>query len=534
MEELYNSYSNEKFINALGEYAIYLRKSRTDMEAEARGEGETLVRHEKILLDLAKQKGIKIGKIYREIVSGETIEARPEVQKLLADVKKSIWKGILVVEVERLARGDTEDQGTVAKAFKISNTKIITPMKTYDPNDEFDEEYFEFGLFMSRREYKTINRRLQRGRVSSVNEGKYVGSVAPYGYERVKIKGDKGYTLRKNSEANTVKVIYDLYAYEDLSLQEVVRRINKMGLKPRKSDEWTVASVKDILANPVYIGKVKWNARKIVKVYKKEKLIKTRPRNKDYILVDGLHKAIVDEKTWKIVSAKRSINKPPIPRGNILQNPLCGLVYCAKCGKKMKRRPYTDKSKEPTLYCENPKCDNISSKLHYVEEKVIEGLRKWLERYNFNYKEYIEKLNHSKIDSIENTILLLEEEVRKENNKLLSIFSFLEDGTYTKEMFKERSEVVSQNIAKLNNSIEEYKLKLAQEKIVDKEKTVLVPKIENLLDVYNFLPTAEDKNDLLKNIITQVTYLKTEKAIKKNSDSTNFIINLYPKINKVS
>ena len=158
MEELYNSYSNEKFINVLGEYAIYLRKSRTDMEAEARGEGETLVRHEKILLDLAKQKGIKIGKIYREIVSGETIEARPEVQKLLADVKKSIWKGILVVEVERLARGDTEDQGTVAKAFKISNTKIITPMKTYDPNDEFDEEYFEFGLFMSRREYKTINR----------------------------------------------------------------------------------------------------------------------------------------------------------------------------------------------------------------------------------------------------------------------------------------------------------------------------------------------------------------------------------------
>ena len=47
MEELYNSYSNEKFINVLGEYAIYLRKSRTDMEAEARGEGETLVRHEK-------------------------------------------------------------------------------------------------------------------------------------------------------------------------------------------------------------------------------------------------------------------------------------------------------------------------------------------------------------------------------------------------------------------------------------------------------------------------------------------------------
>ena len=193
-----------------------------------------------MLLDLAEKMGIKIGKIYREIVSGETIEARPEIQKLLCDVKKGMWKGVLVVEVERLARGETMDQGIVAKAFKISDTKIITPMKTYDPNDEFDEEYFEFGLFMSRREYKTINRRLQRGRVSSVNEGKYVGSVAPYGYERVKIKGDKGYTLRKNSESNTVKIIYDLYAYEDLSLHEVVRRINEMGLKPRKNDKWSV------------------------------------------------------------------------------------------------------------------------------------------------------------------------------------------------------------------------------------------------------------------------------------------------------
>lgn len=107
-----------------------------------------------------------------------------------------------------------------------------------------------------------------------------------------------------------------------------------MGLKPRKNDKWCVASVKDILANPVYIGKVKWNWRKEVRVYKNEKLIKTRPRNDEYILKDGLHKAIIDDRTWKIVEAKRSLNKLPIPRVNTVQNPLCGLVYCAKCGKK--------------------------------------------------------------------------------------------------------------------------------------------------------------------------------------------------------
>lgn len=532
MKKIDDCYINKEAIYTLGEYSIYLRKSRADMEAELKGEGETLSRHEHILLDLANKKGLKIGKIYKEIVSGETIESRPEMQKLLQDVKNGKWKGVLVVEVERLARGETMDQGIVAQAFKISETKIITPMKIYDPNNEFDEEYFEFGLFMSRREYKVINRRLQRGRIMSVNEGKYVGSVPPFGYDRVKIKDEKGYTLRKNQEANIVKIMYDLYAYNDLSLHEITRKMNEMGLKPRKNDKWSVGTVKDILANPVYIGKIKWNARKEVKVYKNEKLVKTRPRNNDCILVEGLHNAIIDDKTWKIVLAKRSRNSSPVARNNKIQNPLCGLVICAKCGKKMKRRAYSKYSKEPTLYCSNPECDNVGSKIHFVEEKIIDGLRKWLEKYKFDYQQHIEKINHDKIESIEEIIASLKMEAKKENEKLLSIFSFLEDGTYTKKMFKERREILSQNLERINKSIEEYETKLAQEKIVNKEKEIIVPQIENIMDVYDLLATPEEKNNLLKTVLNQVTYLKTEKSIKKNSDPTNFIINLYPKVNK--
>ena len=149
---------------------LYLRKSRADIEAEAHGEGETLARHEKLLLEVAKRGHYNITQIYREIVSGETIAARPVVQKLLQEVEDGKWEGVLVVEVEHLARGDTIDQGVMAQAFKYSGTKIITPLKVYDPANEFDEEYFEFGLFMSRREYKTINRRLVRGRNASAKE----------------------------------------------------------------------------------------------------------------------------------------------------------------------------------------------------------------------------------------------------------------------------------------------------------------------------------------------------------------------------
>lgn len=119
---------------------------------------------------------LSVSKIYEEVVSGDTIAARPQMQQLLSDVEAGRWEGVLVMEVERLARGDTIDQGLVAQAFKFSDTRIITPVKSYDPNNEFDEEYFEFGLFMSRREYKVINRRLQRGRLASVKEGKWVSN----------------------------------------------------------------------------------------------------------------------------------------------------------------------------------------------------------------------------------------------------------------------------------------------------------------------------------------------------------------------
>ena len=70
-----------------GIYYMYLRKSREDREAESHGEGETLARHEKRLNELAEQLKITISHIYREVVSGETIAARPEMMHMLSDIE---------------------------------------------------------------------------------------------------------------------------------------------------------------------------------------------------------------------------------------------------------------------------------------------------------------------------------------------------------------------------------------------------------------------------------------------------------------
>ena len=120
------------------QYCIYLRKSRADLEAEARGEADVLVTHRKTLLSLAEQRGYTIGKIYEEIVSGDTIADRPQMRHLLSEVEAGRWHGVLVMEIERLARGDSIDQGIVTRAFKFSGTYIITPSKIFDPNNYYD------------------------------------------------------------------------------------------------------------------------------------------------------------------------------------------------------------------------------------------------------------------------------------------------------------------------------------------------------------------------------------------------------------
>ena len=300
---------------------MYIRKSREDEEIEKYEEGDSLERQEKRLKEYAKSRNLKINKIYKEIVSGETISERKEMQNLLRDVENELWDGVIVIEVGRLARGDTSDQGKVAKAFKYSHTKIITPQKTYDPDNEFDEEYFEFGLFMSRREYKVINRRLQRGREISISEGKYVGNISPFGYDRVKLENCKGYTLSINEiESPIVKEIFKLYVEDSISLSGIAKKLNSMNLKPRIATEWTTSSIKDIISNPTYIGKIVWNRRKQKKRMKNGNVIVSRPRNKEYLIYKGLHEPIIDNETWEIAQNRRTQRAPKcINRNNILR-----------------------------------------------------------------------------------------------------------------------------------------------------------------------------------------------------------------------
>ena len=453
------------------------------------------------------------------------------MQKLLKDVENHKWFGVLVMEVERLARGDTQDQGVVAKAFKYSHTKIITPTKTYDPDNEFDEEYFEFGLFMSRREYKTITRRMQRGRQTSVQEGKFVGNVTPFGYKRKKLENSKGYTLEIDQlEAPIVKQIFYLYAYQENTINGVARKINELGMKPRIATTWTCSSIKGILSNPVYIGKIRWDARKQVIATKDGKKIKHRPRNENPSIFEGLHQRIIDDENWDIVQNKRKQNPPPVVNNSIVQNSLVGLVYCGKCGKLMQRRPYKKKGLPATLMCPNPTCDNISSKMYIVEDKIIEALRIWLKEYTIDCQKLISKNKSTIVVNNKELLNQLDKNLEKEKSKQLKIYDGFEEGIYDKETFKERLSISQDNIKKLEENIEALRnIMQAQEDAIQEQKTI-IPKVANVIDIYSKLKTAEEKNALLKTVLKKVVYIKNQKAIKKSSDPTNFELHIYPKL----
>lgn len=335
----------------------------------------------------------------------------------------------------------------------------------------------------------------------------------------MKLKKDKGFTLEKNEEADVVKMIFDLYAYQGKSASKIAEKLNTMQIKPRNSSRWSVSTIKDILDNPVYIGMIRWNARKEVRNYRNGKIIKTRPRNTSPIIKKGIHEPIVEEETWKIVREKRKQTTSPISKKREMKNPLAGMIYCTQCGAKMQRKPYTDK--EDLLICNTPGCHNVSCKLSFLEREILEVLREWLDGYQLTESSAWKKNRNQRKTKEERTNNLLEKEIEKQYHKLEKVYTFLEDGTYTKDVFEKRKQIIEKEIKQLERQKEQEKVET--KKKIDKRK---IEELDNIMDLYEELK-MEEKNRFLKLFLQKVYYQKEE---KRKNGGNSFSISIYPKI----
>lgn len=505
-----NNIVEDSMSTHLDKYVIYLRKSRADVEAEKLGEGETLARHKKILTELAARKGMYIAKIYEEIVSGETIEARPEIQKMIQECYEGKYKGILIVEVTRLSRGNQGDAQTIMDCLKYSNRNngvlVITPTKTYDvAHSQEDEEYMEFELFMSRREYKMIQKRMDRGRKQAVVEGNYMGSYRPYGYDIIKSKTSR--TLVPNpDEAPIVKKIFEWTVNENLSPYKIAQRLENTGVPTYYGDgEWSKDTVKAILTNPTYMGKVRWNDRMQIKTMVDGELVTSRPRSNHtdhYMEYDGKHKkhALVDEETFRKVRSRFGSDRTK--SGLKLSNVLAGLFRCKNCGRAMGYQSYKRNKGNVApryLHAESQKCKVKS----VVADDVLKAVTYALKRYIEDFEVKLDNLPETNENEIDNQIELLEKEIRKIERKLSKLFDSWEDEKITDNEFVERKAVHNGRIERIKEQIEDLEYSIP-EKEEYQEKIILLS--EALEVITDSGIEAEIKNEYLKRIIDRIEF----------------------------
>lgn len=484
------------------QFCIYLRKSRADMQAEKAGDEETLAKHERILTDFAAREGLPVGKIYREVVSGETIAARHEIQKFIQESYEGMWRGVIVVEVTRLSRGNQGDAQTIMDCLRYGyNNKgmlVVTPTKFYDiVHSQDDEEYMEFELFMSRREYKMIRKRMMRGKLQSVVEGNFMASARPYGYDILKTKTAR--TLVPNpKEAPIVKKIFEWAVHEHLSMKSIGRRLDALGIPTYSGvPEWSDATIKTILTNPTYMGKVRWNDRVKIKKMVDGKLVTSRPRSHtdQYMLYEGKHEAIIDEITFYAASTRFHPDKT---KANLkLVNPLAGLLFCSKCGKAMIYQRYKNGKTPRYFHRTSELCKTKSPTAPNVLNALIASLESYIE--DFEVK--IDNQSNVDEDNINDQIEALQKELMKQQNKLTKLFDAWEDDLISDNEFAKRKNVnrnrmesIKDQIDNLQNSIpttEEYEEKIMH--LTDALDALRNPSLE-----------AKEKNEYLKNIINRI------------------------------
>jgi len=490
------------------EYNImYLRKSREDEKDPT----FTLDKHRRTLLEYAQKEGLGISKIYEEVVSGDTIAARPRMQELLKDIENGTVTGIICMDLDRLGRGDMKDQGTMFEIIKLNRVIIYTPDRTIDLNKPCDQDYAEFKAFFARMEYNTIKRRLRNGTNRSAKDGWHVGCI-PFGYERIYMYHGKpshnknGKPTLKEDEltAPYVRMMFDMYVNQLKGTPTIAETLNAMGIKTSRGNDFRRNSVTKILKNPIYIGKIYFNREECIRKSKtgSKSLTRLKPES-EWIIADGNHPAIIDEETfYKAQEMLKGRTHPPFNTGE-LKNPLAGLVICSKCGAPLQRRPYYQRGMEPHMLCVTKGCQMAVLQTR-LEESIQNNMREYISTADEKFQAII---GTPKANTASSQISSLEKELSKLNSQKAKLYDLLEQEVYTIDLFTKRHQEISEKITLLTEQISQIKTTHIS---TEQQITILENRLSNmktLLAEYDTL-TAQQKNNSLKQIYSKIYYTR--------------------------
>ena len=508
----------------MGSIIMYLRKSRADDPDQT--VEEVLAKHEIMLQEYAQREfggPIPEENIYREVVSGESIDDRIEIKKVLARVEDPGVEFVLVIEPQRLSRGDLEDCGRLVNELRYSYTKVATLTMTYDLNNKMERKFFQDELLRGNDFLEYTKEILHRGRVAAAKRGCYIASKAPYGYNRIKI--GKDWTLEENEHADVVRWIFHEYTVEGHTPGIIAMKLNERGVPtPWRAKVWGRETVVSILENIHYAGKVCYNLNRQVTVMeegkRRRKQVKMGMDHEDVILAEGKHEGLISWDTWEAAEAKRATNSTPVSRGRGHANPLAGLMRCPKCGWTYQYRVV--KGKYKVMECRTlPRCSR---------------------RVQFNrvYDAILYSLEHAELPNLKTKLANGEGDAAAIQRRLLSQlenrmeefkaqeeqqYDLLETKQYTPEVFDRRNKALREKMEALQKQIYETRTNLPEEVNFEEKIVALEEAIAAMKD-----PAATPKqvNTMLKAIVDRMECTVQDEGHEWGK--TNFRLEIFLKL----
>lgn len=406
---------------------IYIRLSDEDKQKAENIESESVKNQRNILLKYIKDNHFNFIKEYVDDGYTGTNFNRPGFQEMIKDIEKDLINCVIVKDLSRLGREHIDVGYYLEKYFPLNKIRLISILDNYDSINENNSDIVPFKSLLNDMYSKDISKKVRSALRSKMNEGKYIGSRAPYGYQ--KDPHDKNHLIIDDYASQIVRRIFQDYA-NGKGQTKIAQELTKEGLevpsnynytKSRlkvRTGMWTGTTISNILHNVVYIGCLAQHKSEVIsyKVHKKVNLSKN-----EYIIVENTHEAIIDKELFYIVQKKlEQRNRESCKKYNYL---LTGLMKCKECGHAIIVIPHSKNKNEINKYytaCSNNRhhhgliCTRHSNNYKKLEESVISRLKEILSSQVINYDKINKELNQNndiqkkKLNSLKNKYTDLE------------------------------------------------------------------------------------------------------------------------------
>lgn len=285
---------------------------------------------------------------------GKSIEGRLEFNRMMEDIKlgKDGVSFVLVFKLSRFGRNAADVLSTL-QIMQDFGVNLICVEDGIDSSKDAGKLMISVLSAVAEIERENIRVRTMEGRIQKAREGKWNGGFAPYGYQLI-----DGKLQINEEEAEAIRVIFDQYVHTDIGANGVAkylesRGIHKIQRQNGKNPLFDAHLVRLILKNPVYCGKIAYGRRKTEKVHGTRNEYHLVEQD-NYILVDGLHEAIIAEDVWQAAQVKliaQAKKYEHVNRGKDAKTHLLsGIVRCPVCGAGMYGNKSIKRKKDGTKY----------------------------------------------------------------------------------------------------------------------------------------------------------------------------------------